>query len=74
MASIVHSSVASDDGGSCELQVASTAAAYAAVVEADSGFYAIEIVALLERFSADVVAIATLIRCPEKEVKLLFHH
>lgn len=66
VASIVRSSVASDGGGSCERQAASTAAACAALVEADSVFYAPDSAALVERFSAGAAATETRTRCPLK--------
>lgn len=66
VASIVHSSVASDGVGSFELRVASTAVASVATAEADSGFYAVAMRALVERFSAGAVAIETPTRCPAK--------
>lgn len=66
VASIVHNSVASDDVGSFERLAASTVAASVETVEADSEVYAIEFVALVERFSVDAVATETQIRCPKK--------
>lgn len=66
VASIVHSSVASDDEGSFEHQGASIAAASAALVEADSEFYAPEAEAVVERSSAGAVVIETPTRCPEE--------
>lgn len=67
VASIVHSSVASDDGGSFWHQAASTAAASVVLVEAGSEFYAIDSAELVGRSSAeDAVVIATPTRCPVK--------
>lgn len=66
-ASIVRSSVASDDEDSFGRPAASTAAAASVVtVEADSVFYAIESAVVEERSSADAVATETQIRCPGK--------
>lgn len=70
VASIVHSSVASDGEGSCEHQAASTAAASVALVEADSGFYAPEFEALVVRSSAGVAATETPTRCPAKRAEI----
>lgn len=71
VASIVHSSVASDDEDSFGLQVASTAVANAAVAEADSGVYAAGLAAVVARSSADAAATETQTRCPEKVHELL---
>lgn len=65
VASIVHSSVASDDGGSFQHQAASAVVACVAMAEADSEFYAIGFEALLGRFSVGAAEIETPTRCPE---------
>lgn len=71
VASIVHSLVASDDEDSSLHPVASTAAAVASAVmaEADSEFYAIASVALVEQISVDEEAIETPILCPKTRNK-----